>query len=58
MCIRDSLSPNSILSGVYSASDVNMDGLVKYTGNKNDRDRVLLSIGGTTPSSTRSDQLP
>ena len=52
------LSPNSILSGVYSASDVNMDGLVKYTGNKNDRDRVLLSIGGTTPSSTRSDQLP
>ncbi len=32
------------------AGDVNFDGQVKYTGGANDRDLVLLAIGGTVPT--------
>jgi hypothetical protein len=35
-----------------------MDGVVKYTGEGNDRDRVLSNIGGTVPTITREQQLP
>jgi len=34
------------------AGDVNRDGSLKYTGTTNDRDRILTTIGGTTPNST------
>jgi hypothetical protein len=34
-----------------------MDGLVKYAGADNDRDPILVNIGGFT-SSTRMQQLP
>ena len=34
-----------------------MDGAVKYTGAANDRDLLLSNIG-TTPTGTRTDQLP
>lgn len=37
--------------------DLNMDGAVKYTGAANDRDLLLSNIG-TTPTGTRTDQLP
>jgi hypothetical protein len=38
--------------------DVNMDGVVKYTGANNDRDPILVNIGSTVPTQTRSAQLP
>jgi hypothetical protein len=38
--------------------DVNMDGLVKYTGANNDRDPILTNVGGTIPTNVRSEQLP
>ena len=34
------------------SSDVNADGLLKYTGASNDRDPILVNIGGTTPNNT------
>lgn len=36
------------------AGDVNADGSLKYTGNGNDRDPILVRIGGTVPTSTVS----
>lgn len=38
--------------------DVNGDATVKYTGSGNDRDRVLLTVGGTTPNNSVSGYLP
>jgi hypothetical protein len=35
-----------------------MDGVVKYTGANNDRDRILVSIGGTVPTNVVVEQLP
>jgi uncharacterized delta-60 repeat protein len=32
------------------AGDVNPDGMIKYTGSANDRDPILLAIGGGTPT--------
>ena len=49
--------PNNMVSG-YHQSDVNLDGVVKYTGPNNDRDLILLNIGGTTPNVTLNEQLP
>ncbi|MBX2978943.1 MAG: hypothetical protein KF905_06580 [Flavobacteriales bacterium] len=34
--------------------DVNSDGAVLYTGNNNDRDMILMSIGSVVPSNTVS----
>ncbi|MCB0808631.1 MAG: hypothetical protein KDB96_05055, partial [Flavobacteriales bacterium] len=34
------------------AGDVSFDGVVKYTGVANDRDPILLSIGGVVPTGT------
>ena len=34
------------------AGDVNRDGTLKYVGENNDRDPILLSIGGNLPTST------
>jgi hypothetical protein len=31
---------------------------VKYTGSANDRDMILLNIGGSIPTSIRLQQLP
>ena len=42
----------------YLPTDVNLDGVTKYTGSGNDRDRVILTIGGNTPNNTRTEQLP
>lgn len=36
------------------SGDVNHDGTLKYTGTNNDRDPILVSIGGTTPNNTVS----
>ena len=33
------------------AGDVNHDGVLKYTGQNNDRDPILVTVGGTTPNS-------
>ena len=38
--------------------DVNMDGIVRYVGNGNDRDPVLQNIGGSVPTDIRTEQLP
>lgn len=37
--------------------DITNDGLVKYTGANNDRDQVLLEIGGSVPTNTASGYL-
>jgi hypothetical protein len=42
----------------YLPEDVNMDGIVLYTGANNDRDRLLQAIGGVVPTEIRSEQLP
>ena len=34
------------------AGDVNFDSTVRYTGSSNDRDPILLAIGGTVPTNT------
>lgn len=39
------------------AGDVNGDGLVKYTGQDNDRDPILQAIGGVVPTATTSGYL-
>jgi hypothetical protein len=36
------------------AGDVTFDGTVKYVGNGNDRDPILIAIGGSTPTNTVS----
>jgi hypothetical protein len=43
---------------VYTPQDVNMNGNVKYTGSLNDRDPILVNIGGTTVTAQRFEQLP
>jgi len=44
----------TIINGVKClwAGDTNFDGLVKYTGVDNDRDNILIAIGGTVPTNT------
>jgi hypothetical protein len=49
--------PTAVAFG-YSLNDVNLDGVVRYLGTANDRDQVLLSIGGTVPTNVRTVQLP
>lgn len=41
-------------SGTFAlwSGDVNADGMLKYTGQDNDRDPILVYIGGTTPNNT------
>ncbi len=40
------------------AGDTNADGVVRYTGPENDRDPVLMQIGGLVPTATASGYLP
>nr|HPJ54043.1 hypothetical protein [Flavobacteriales bacterium] len=42
----------------YFQEDVDLDGVVRYTGAGNDRDRLLQNVGGVVPTSTRTGQLP
>ena len=42
----------------YYDSYLNMDGVVKYAGHANDRDVILISIGGLLPTQVRTEQLP
>jgi hypothetical protein len=35
-----------------------LDGTVRYTGADNDRDPILLNIGGNVPSAVANEQLP
>ena len=49
--------PTATVNGYFS-EDVNMTGQVKYAGSSNDRDPILVNIGGTVPTATRSEQLP
>ena len=44
--------------GGYHVADTNMDGVSKYTGADNDRDPILVNIGGTVPTNTRVEQVP
>lgn len=37
---------------IYCPEDVNQDGIIKYTGQDNDRDPVLQYIGGSVPTNT------
>lgn len=43
---------------VLWAGDVTFDGVVKYTGAGNDRDAVLQSLGGISPTQTAAGYLP
>ena len=42
----------------YRLEDCNLDGSVKYTGTNNDRDPILVNIGGAVPTNTKTEQLP
>ena len=42
----------------YHPQDVNLDGVVKYSGQGNDRDAILSTIGGTVPTTTRVSYAP
>jgi len=42
----------------YLLSDLNMDGVAKYTGENNDRDLILRAIGGVVPTNTIVQQIP
>jgi hypothetical protein len=37
---------------------VDLNGIIRYSGASNDRDPVLLSIGGVVPTAVRVQQLP
>lgn len=53
----DGVVPTSTITG-HHASDVNMDGTVKYTSTMNDRDIILRNIGGVVPTNIRKEQMP
>lgn len=40
------------------AGDVNHDGQLKYTGQSNDRDPILVTVGGTTPNTITTGYKP
>lgn len=40
---------------VQWAGEIKHDGVIKYTGSGNDRDRILLAIGGAVPTATLAD---
>ncbi|MBK9514739.1 MAG: hypothetical protein IPO05_14190 [Flavobacteriales bacterium] len=40
------------IAQVLWAGDVNQDGALRYTGQNNDRDPILFSIGGSVPTNT------
>ena len=42
---------------VLWAGDVSADGVVQYTGNANDRDLILVTIGGSVPTNTTTGYL-
>jgi hypothetical protein len=48
------------MNGVMAlwAGDVNDDGVVKYTNTTNDRDPILVKIGGTVPTATTTGYWP
>jgi hypothetical protein len=50
--------PTNTVSNVYTANDVNMNGIVSYAGSGNDRDPILVTIGSTVPTAIRTQQLP
>ena len=50
---RKYIYPNMVLW----AGDVNHDGLLKYVGSDNDRDPILVGIGGSVPTNTASGYL-
>jgi hypothetical protein len=49
-------TPRMLKGSTYClwAGDANGDGSLKYTGSANDRDPIILAIGGTTPNNTVS----
>ena len=47
----DARYSNGTLRALW-AGDANGDGLLKYTGSSNDRDPILVQIGGTVPTAT------
>ena len=49
--------PTNTLTGYYR-EDVNLSGVVKYTGSSNDRDPILVNVGGSIPNNTKVEQLP
>jgi uncharacterized delta-60 repeat protein len=51
-------TPNNVVNGIYSGTDVNMDATTKYIGTGNDRDAILINVGGTTPNAVLTHQLP
>ena len=53
-----STTPNNVVNNVYSTRDVNMNGSVSYVGSGNDRDPILVNVGGSTPNNIRVAQLP
>jgi hypothetical protein len=50
-------TPTNTVTG-YLRADINLDGIVRYTGANNDRDLILQTIGGVVPTATRLQQLP
>lgn len=50
-------NPNNVVEG-YFGTDTNMDGLIKYTGSKNDRDFFLAQTLGGDAQKVRKEQMP
>lgn len=50
--------PTNIVHSTYVGEDVNMNGKVMYTGQGNDRDPILHTIGGVAPTFVRPARLP
>ena len=51
-------TPTNVVNNMYSTLDVNLDGVIKYVGANNDRDVIPTTVGGSTPTNTRAQQLP
>ncbi len=43
------IKTDGIINALWSG-DANGDGIIKYTGSNNDRDQILVSVGGSTPN--------
>lgn len=52
----DTFGTDAVWSGPFYSllwsGDANFDGTIKYTGSTNDRDPILLAIGGSVPTNT------
>ena len=49
--------PNNVIPG-YFLQDANLNGFVSYTGLDNDREVVLITVGGLFGTAIRPEEMP